>query len=133
MNFDTKNTTFNAKYEISNRGYPLRVGPVRENFRDTKYVEYVKYVNESTSRALLRLALYSGCGHVRQRQSRDIDSVLIMQRDTLRENHKQCCGVLDCICDTVLIKSKGRGKHPPTTLAFCPNTASVQAQFGSYT
>ena len=49
MNFDTKNTTFNAKYEISNRGYPLRVGPVRENFRDTKYVQYAEYVNEEGS------------------------------------------------------------------------------------
>ena len=78
----------------------------------------------SSSRALRRSALYRGCGHVRPRHSRDIDSVLIVQRTTN--------SVAECGTASVLIIGEGSGKHPPTTFAFCPNTASVRAQFVSY-
>ena len=84
-----------------------------ENFRDTKYVQYVKYVNISTSRALRRSALYRACGHVRPRHRSDIDSVLIVQRTT--------SSVAECGTASVFIKGEGCGKHPPTTFAFCPN------------
>ena len=59
--------------------------------------------NMSTSRALRRSALYRCCGHVCPRHSRDIDSVLIVQRTTN--------SVAECGTASVLIKGKGSGNH----------------------
>ena len=77
----------------------------------------------STSRALRRSALYRSCGHVRPRHSRDVDSVVILQRTT----HSVAEG--GTASGLIIGEGKG-GKYPSTTFALCPNIASVQRQLG---
>ena len=63
----------------------------------------------STSHALRRSALYRGGGHVRPRHSRDIDSVLIVQRTT--------SSVAECRTVSVLIICEGSRKQSPCLLS----------------
>ena len=87
----------------------------RHFFRNTNYVANMS--NIFISIAIRWLALYSGGG--RPQNSGYIDFVVIKQRSTK--------GAVECATASVLIIGEGSKKHPPTTFAFCPNTAAITA------
>ncbi len=89
----TKNITFYEKYEISNRGYPQRVPPVWHFFRDTRYGQYVKYVQY----------VHLGCAWPVGAQPLQWTCWPAAQPwywfcSHCATKHKLCSGVPDCVC-----------------------------------
>ena len=103
----TKNITFYGKYEISNRGYPQRVPPFWHFFRDTEYVQYVKYVIVCTASPVGALPQLWTCSPAAQ--------PWYWFYSHCATKHNQCCGLnAECGTASVLIIGEGSGKHPLT-------------------